>query len=294
MRSQREAIAKVNLFLRVTARRADGYHELETLFWPFPAISDRVGIDFDAKSGIALDCSSPLVPSDSRNLAVRAAEAFAGRTGIVPAWRIRLEKAIPVAAGLGGGSSDAAAVLKLLNEHYRSLAADELAHLACKLGADVPYFLDPVPAVATGIGERITPLGGSFDPPEFLILFPGFPVSAKWSYRHLDPSSIGAADPVQREQLINSLRTGDASGAAGAWRNDLEVALFVKFPLLGILRDELLAAGAAGVMVSGSGPSLLAVLPREIGSKQVEAAVRAAHPENRELRFFSSKRRNGE
>ena len=286
MRMECEAVAKVNLFLKVTGRRDDGYHELETLFWPFPVVADRLQVEFDAEPGVTLRSSDPEIPTDSRNLAVRAAERYAAAGGIAPAWKLVLDKNIPVAAGLGGGSSDAAAVLRLLNDRFRRLSETELKRIALELGADVPFFLNPVPAVATGVGEVITPLEGVFSPPDFLVLFPGFPVSAKWSYSHLDPRRIGPAEPGKPAALIAALRSGDAAGVASAWENDLEPPLFVKFPLLRLLRDELLAAGAAGVMISGSGPSLLAVFPPGGGAARAAAAIAAAHPENRQLRLF--------
>ena len=152
-----ESGSKINLFLRVTGRRADGYHTVETLFLPLKSPSDELTIDFDAAPGITFDCGVPAL-AGSTNLAYRAAELYAGESGIAPSWSIRLEKRIPVAAGLGGGSADAAAVLTLLERHCGAFGAERLARLARRLGADVPFFLYRRPMVGRGVGDELTAL----------------------------------------------------------------------------------------------------------------------------------------
>ncbi len=174
---------KINLWLEVLSKRPDGYHELSTLMLPV-GLFDRLEMETQAE-GIHLECTHPLVPVDERNLARRAAEAFFQRSGWRVGLRIRLEKAIPVGAGMGGGSADAAAVLTFLNGIApRPLSRIALHELARRLGADVPFFLLRRPALATGIGDRLQTVTGLPQYPLVLIK-PPFEVSTAWAYGSL-------------------------------------------------------------------------------------------------------------
>ena len=150
------APGKINLYLKVTGRRENGYHELESLFLPLTSPADDIAIDCDMLPGaITVGTSDMMIPGGLKNIAGKAADLWAKKTGTVPHWDINIAKNIPVAAGMGGGSSDAAAVLKLLNDHAgKPLNDTELRSAALELGADVPFFLDPRPAIMTGIGEK--------------------------------------------------------------------------------------------------------------------------------------------
>lgn len=254
-----KAVSKLNLFLKVTSRRPDRYHEIETLFLPLGFPADRIEIDFDAAPGIRVSSSLPGLPENLENLAGRAALAYADAAGLRPAWTIRIEKQIPVAAGMGGGSADAGAVLSLLASHFGRVSKEDLAALALTLGADVPFFLAPRAAVATGVGDRITPIDGELIVPPLLAVNPRFPVSAKWAYLNLDRGRIGE-DPERRlPRLIEALRAGDAETVASQLHNDLAFALFDKFPLLRQLRDFMNANGALNSLITGSGPTMFAV-----------------------------------
>lgn len=259
MIAEAKAVSKLNLYLKVTARRPDRYHELATLFLPLGCPADRITIDFDAEPGIRVKSSLPGLPENLENLAGRAALAFADAAGLRPAWSIRLEKEIPVAAGMGGGSADAGTVLAMLAVHYGGVSKTELAALALTLGADVPFFLAPRAAVATGVGDRIAPIEGRLSIPPLLVVNPHFPVSAKWAYTNLDRARIGD-DPERRlPRLIEALRGGDAEAAASLLYNDLAFALYEKFPLLRQLRDLMNANGALNSQITGSGPTMFAV-----------------------------------
>ena len=266
-----ESTCKINLFLRVTGRRPDNYHTIETLFLPLKSPSDRLELDLSAAPGIALDCGNPELSGPS-NLAYRAAELYAHESGVTPSWRIRLEKRIPVAAGLGGGSADAAAVLTMLEERYGALGMERLKALALRLGADVPFFLQRSPMVGRGVGDELTPLDRPLPKLHILLVNPGFPVSAKWAYRHLQPES-GAT----LERLLAALAANDLAAVAANIRNDLAPALWKKFPLLGMIRDELTALGALRVEVSGSGSTLFAIFPG--GAALTAAAEKFKHDE---------------
>lgn len=251
--------SKINLYLKVLKRRPDRYHELETLFLPLDTPADRVTLDFVDTPGIRVCSSLAGLPENLENLAGRAALAYADMAGIAPAWSIRIEKEIPVAAGMGGGSSNAAAVLRLLNRHYGKLSSEELADLALTLGADVPFFLHGRAAIATGIGEVFHYPAGKLYAPPLLVVNPQFPVSAKWAYMNLDPEQIGEDSSGKLKRLINALRRNDPKGVADNLHNDLAAALYRKFPLLAILRDFLLENGAQNAEITGSGPSIFAV-----------------------------------
>lgn len=278
------APSKINAFLGVTGKRPDGYHQLETLFLPLKNPADSLRIGPSERLQIRADADIPL---DGHNLCWKAVEAFCRAVPDAnPNWLIEIEKQIPIAGGMGGGSSDAAAVLSLLNRlHNTPLTFEKLSEIAKSLGADVPFFLNPVPAFATGIGHQITPLKGI--PEHFTIplvlAFSGFPIDAAWSYAHrcggFSPSGIG-------QPLIRALQAGDLSETAKHVKNDLSPAVFEKFPLLAIIRSSLNNAGALAAELSGSGPTIFGIM------KSHHDAEAAAAILNREfqngVRFITS------
>jgi len=268
--------SKINLYLKTLRRRPDRYHEIETLFLPLDAPADRITLDFTDAPGIRVASSLPGLPENLENLAGRAALAYADMAGISPAWSIRIEKVIPVAAGMGGGSSNAAAVLRLLNDHYAKLPEKDLAALALTLGADVPFFLQGRVAVATGIGEIFRYPAGELTAPPLLLVNPRFPVSSKWAYCNIDPVHIGADHSGKLDRLLAALRNNDPQGVAENLHNDLAFALYRKFPLLSILRDFMLEHGALNAEITGSGPSLFAVCPTASAVASLKTALSGA------------------
>lgn len=262
------APAKVNLGLRVGPRRADGYHQIESVFAPLD-LADRLQLRVreapEPEVALSLHDAAPDVPADERNLAVRAARAFLQAAGLALRVEIDLVKRIPSGAGLGGGSSDAGAVLRLLAEaHPGALAAGALAELALGLGADVPWFLDPRPARVGGVGERIAPLAG-LPRLTLLLVNPGTALPTAEVYRALD--ALRAPEPGGRSDAGHSGSSSDApappdwTGAdlAAQLRNDLEPAAVRLCPEIRRLRERLLALGPRAVALSGSGPTLYAV-----------------------------------
>ncbi len=284
MRNFIDTPAKINLFLEVTRRWEDGYHELRTLFWPLPGLCDRVEIDFNAGPGLRVDCGTAPLPADADNLAGRAALEFAKAAQLDPDWRITVTKNIPIAAGLGGGSSDAAAVLRLLNSRYQALDGAALRRIALSLGADVPFFLAPSPALAGGVGEQLEPLHAPPKLPPLLVIAPDFPVSARWAYTHLAPEHLGRRPGVDR--LIAALRAGDAATAGTELYNALGFALFDKFPLLRLIRERARRAGASGVEITGSGPTLFALAPDPAVTGRIAAELRKEFTGLRLFEFF--------
>lgn len=281
------AAGKINLRLKVTARRPDGYHELDTLFYPLDFPADRVVIDFAAPSGISFECSREIPGVGQQNLAFLAAERYAVRAAVEPHWKIFLDKIIPVAAGCGGGSSDAAAVLRLLNEHYRILSGTELAELALTLGADVPFFLERRPLRATGVGEIFEDFQIPGKMPEILVVYPGFPVSAKWAYQALNADIIGRGKTVVPEDYTAAFADPYHADWEELVRNDLAVALWKKFPLCRMLKRFIMERGAWCVQVSGSGSSLFALFGDAQTAMMCAGALRQSRFGNSCTRIFT-------
>ncbi len=247
--------AKINLYLNIIRKREDGYHDLENLFWPLPWLYDTVEVSL-ADSGISMEINGADLEADSSNLCWKAAQAFLDVTGLDISSHITLVKRIPIAAGLGGGSSDAAATLLELNRLCgKPLDYPALHSIATKLGADVPFFLNPQPSLATGIGERLMPI--QCDRPEALDIIlanPGFPVPASWAYSHW---RNGFSDsPSTLDAMLEALRYGNFQDIPKFVRNDLEYCIFAKFPILKMIRTKMNELGIANVHISGSGPTL--------------------------------------
>ncbi len=242
--------AKINLCLEVWRRRPDGYHDITTLM-QMVDLGDVVHLG-RREAGLDLTAEGIPVPSRADNLAFRAAERFFAATGPGGA-RIHLEKRTPVGGGLGGGSSNAAAVLWGLNALWGGpLGVEALAHLAASLGSDVPFFLSPGFAWAEGRGERIRPAGPG--PARWAVVVdPGFGVSTAWAYQQL----TFPLTPTERmPTIMSSIARGDFVRALDLAFNRLEEAVLPHFPRLAELKAVLIAAGAKPGLLSGSGACL--------------------------------------
>jgi 4-diphosphocytidyl-2-C-methyl-D-erythritol kinase len=235
------APAKINLYLHILGRRSDGFHELETLMTPI-SLGDTLEIDL-IPSGIEFSCSDPTLSDAQDNLATRAAKLFLDEFKLTTGIRIHLEKRVPVGAGLGGGSSDAAAVLLALRELTANPCTDsKLAELAGKLGSDIPFFIYGKPAICRGRGEIIEPIQIQ-ESLQGLLVHPGFGVSTPWAYKTY------AQNPQQ--------------GVAGrsfpdfVLRNDLEPPAFSKYPWLPTVKKWFQSQpGVLDSLMSGSGSSV--------------------------------------
>ena len=226
---------------------------------PLKNPADEININFGVSPGISIVCNSPEVPCDERNLCHKAAAGYAEAADIAPEWEISIDKNIPVAAGMGGGSSNAATVLRVLNEKYRKLTHAELTSIALHCGADVPFFLSPRPALASGVGNIFEYPENNFPEIPLLLINPGFPVSAAWAYKNMSQESIVELRNGYEQDFLNALEKADLKKLSELIINDLAVACYKKFPLLEILRTELLESGAAAAEVTGSGPTLFAL-----------------------------------
>jgi len=255
-----QAHAKVNLVLRVLARRPDGYHDIETLMVPV-SLADEIDIEVSGGSGIELVCDQLDIPTGPDNLVWRAVEVFQKHTGLGFQTRIALKKSIPHGAGLGGGSSDAVAVLKALDQlHKTRLGPQALEVLAATIGSDTPFFVRSRPALCRGRGEEMQ-AADDIPPAKILLLKPPFPVSTGWAYQAWNPHAP-ASGTRQFHGGIELL-------------NDLECPVFNKFLLLPVIKAWLLdQEEVAAAMMSGSGSTMFAVLRGDAGPLARRAKAR--------------------
>jgi len=261
------APAKLNLGLEVLRRRADGYHEIETCFVPL-RLFDRLWLERgEPGRGIELAVEGAMLPADRSNLVVRAAERACEALGAAPELRLRLAKNIPIAAGLGGGSSDAAATLLGLEALFaRALPADVRAKIALELGADVPFFLEPRPALGRGVGEKLEDLPGVPEMHWVLVAFP-FPVSTAWAYTEAARELTLPRDPSSIAALLGPL------GLLSSPRNDLEAVSSKRHPEIREARRALEDAGALATGMSGSGPTVFGRFEDERAARRAAETV---------------------
>jgi 4-diphosphocytidyl-2-C-methyl-D-erythritol kinase len=267
-----KAPAKVNYRLDVLRRRPDGYHDLRMIMQRID-LCDEVVIALVENPGIRVACGRQGVPDGPGNIAWLAADALLKRSGRLTGIDISISKNIPVAAGLGGGSSDAATVLMGVNELLDLKFSDEqLMEIGVKLGADVPFFIFKKCALAEGIGERLTPV--AHIPAAWLVLVnPNIHVSTAWVYKNLQLTTGNVAN-------IIPLFYKSIEDICAVLANDLESVTIDQFPLIGEIKKQLLAAGASGALMSGSGPTVFGLFDNE------EHAWQAAKELARESSWF--------
>ncbi len=288
MHLEKKSPCKVNLLLNILGKRADGFHELETVMQPVN-LFDELIFEHGGK-GIQLSCNDVRLPTDSSNLVHRAAIAFQNAAKIhdkkhavhihiekhqplaggplkadvaFHIGNIHLEKKLPLAAGLGGGSGNAATTLLGLNELFGNLlSAEQLYDIAAKLGSDIPFFLQNKPALATGRGEKIQPLEDfpALRGKAFLLIHPGFGIATAWAYENLARFPVALGGKKGRaEKLISLLQTSDLRAASAEFYNSLEAPALEKYPVLALYQEFLRANGALAALMSGSGSTTFAI-----------------------------------
>lgn len=260
----RRTPGKLNLYLTVGERRdSDGRHLIRTVFYPFWRVVDTVEVGRSTPgSGLSIRTTGREIPGEeSDNLALRAVDGYCGRLGIQPDFEIRLHKAIPVAAGMGGGSSDAAAALLEVNRLEKRASEEELQEIAALLGADVPFFLNPVPSLATGVGDILEPLE-SFPELNLLVIYPGVHSPVAWAYQNWRrPDGLRPPEwPPPK----------DCDWGGFLW-NDLGFAVAERYPEVRNALDDITSCGARSCIVSGSGSAVFGVFD---GAEELEAARR--------------------
>jgi len=247
-----DARAKINLFLEVLARRDDGYHNLVSVFQEID-LADRLSAEPAAHDRIELLCDRPDLPTDGRNLVVRAAERLREVAGIRAGIRFTLQKRIAPGSGLGGGSSDAAAALRLANAVWRlDLPREALAEIGAAIGADVPFFLWGGTCLCEERGDRITPLAESA-PRALLLVIPDWSIATPAAYGQLAAQRLGTRKP---DAFLAALRRGDLEGIARESFNRFEEPVFAMEPRQRRLHAALADSGLLCVRMSGTGSAV--------------------------------------
>jgi 4-diphosphocytidyl-2-C-methyl-D-erythritol kinase len=258
--------AKINLFLKIIGKRIDGYHELMSLMCSiglFDTVSLNVG-----STGIAVSCNHPLVPDGESNLAYVAAYLFLKMLEKDEGVEIFIQKQIPVAAGLGGGSSNAAAVLFGLNRYYGyPFSKEDLMSMGLSIGADVPFFLFGRPAIASGIGEKLEAYPG-LENFSILLVSPGFSISTAEVYKKLNLGLTKCKKKLKRFPL-NNQRFDPRCHLC----NDLEAVTASKYPVINTVKKALMRHGALGALMSGSGPTIFGLFSDSGGASEANHAL---------------------
>lgn len=267
-----KAFAKINLGLLITGKRTDGYHTLETIFAPINWY-DIIG--FSEAENISMTCSNATLPVDDSNLCIRAAKSLQKFSGCTKGVAMTLQKNVPFGAGLGGGSSDAATVLRVLNSLWQIDAPVSGLHaLAVSLGADVPYFLEMEGlAFASGIGDLLEDLDMTL-PYSIVTVFPDEHISTVWAYRNFY-ARFDRKIPDLRQSVQDLCRSGNKA-VFPVFENDFEPAVFDHFPAVRKVKEALLEAGSIFTSLSGSGSAVYGLFE----SGDAACAAMAAMPGN--------------
>ncbi len=271
MRISVKAPAKINLTLDVTSKRPDGYHEVEMVMTTVD-LADRIDLTLLGHDEISLDCSASFVPDDMRNHAFKAAKLLKDRYHIEKGVRIYIDKQIPVAAGLAGGSSDAAATLRGLNKLWGlHLSLDELAEIGAEIGSDVPFCVYGGTALAKGRGEKITHL--STPAPCWVVLAkPPIGVSTADVYGNLRVPEIKNHPNTQK--MLRAIEQHDFWLMCQSLGNVLEEVTLERYPQVKQIKDLMIESGADGVLMSGSGPTVYALVQKEARVHRIYNALR--------------------
>ncbi|MDF1740251.1 MAG: 4-(cytidine 5'-diphospho)-2-C-methyl-D-erythritol kinase [Verrucomicrobiales bacterium] len=256
-----EAPAKTNLWLEVLGKREDGFHEIRTLMVCL-SLADQLKLEWRDDDEVVLNCSDPALPTGEENLVIKAVRAMEKHTGKVFALTIELEKRIPSGAGLGGGSSDAAAVIRAINEMADlNLSEAEMSGVAATIGSDIPFFIYNRPCFCFGRGEVVEPLDEPVENLPIFLIKPAFEISAGWAYRRYTDS--GQYEGFEYWPQICPW---------GPMANSLERPVFEKYPLLGEMKSWLLRQPEVhAAIMSGSGSTMLAVLRKDAFADELTA-----------------------
>lgn len=254
-----KAPAKINLTLDVLAKRPDGYHEIEMVMTTVD-LADRISITSIESNRIIIDCPTAYVPLDERNHAYQAAKIVKEKFGISRGVHIQIEKNIPIAAGLAGGSSDAAATIKALNQLWNlQMNVEEMADLGAKVGSDVSFCVYGGTAIARGRGEKIQPIS---PPPSCWVVLakPPIGVSTGDVYGAVDVANLG---PGKTKEMAGAIKNKDFKAVCGNLNNHLENVTLNLYPEVKRIKETMIRSGAEGVLMSGSGPTVFALTEKE-------------------------------
>jgi len=247
--------AKINFGLNIVSKRDDGFHNIETIFYPVELHDVLV---FEKSNNFSFSCNSELVQKDENNLVIKALHQIENYLQKKFPVSIILEKNIPIGAGLGGGSSNAAHTLLAINELFElRLEESILQEMALQLGSDVPFFLHPVPSFANSRGEKLSPIAFEITKP-ILLVNPGIHVSTQWAYQNIKPKS-----PSMSLSALNSKSTEDLRSLNNIVVNDFESIVFAVHPELAEIKRKMYECNAEFALMSGSGSTMFAIFPDE-------------------------------
>ena len=268
-----KARAKINLGLDVVRRREDGYHEVKMVMQML-RLYDQIDIEKTQESGILVRSNLSFLPTDERNIAYKAAKVMIDQFGLEQGVIIRIEKHIPVAAGMAGGSTDCAAVLYGMNKLFGlRLNQKKLRELGVKLGADVPYCLMRQTALSEGIGEILTPISPLQDCP-ILIAKPSVSVSTRHVYEHLKLDEQTMHPDI--DGIVTALADGDLYGVTDRMANVLETVTVPEHPVIDGIKKQMMASGAVNALMSGSGPTVFGIFDDEEKAKKACEDMKAS------------------
>ena len=268
-----KAYGKINLGLDVLRRREDGYHDVRMIMQTV-GIFDRVDLIWKEEPGIQVETNLYYLPTNENNLVYKAAKLLMDEFQVQEGLLIRLRKFIPVAAGMAGGSSDAAAVLFGVNKMFRlGLTTEELMERGVKIGADVPYCILRGTALSEGIGEVLTSL-----PPvpqcQVLVAKPGINVSTKFVYENLHANDLRPEQHPDIDGMIRAIKAQDVQGIADKLGNVLETVTVKEYPVIQEIKDKMLEFGAIGSLMSGSGPTVFGLFTNPKAAQQAYEELR--------------------
>jgi 4-diphosphocytidyl-2-C-methyl-D-erythritol kinase len=260
-----ESSAKVNLRLEILKKREDGYHEVRTILQKI-SLHDTLLFSLKMGRGISIKTSHPHLPTGKNNLVYQAAQSVLKRSDYKGGVLIEIKKKIPLGAGLGGGSSNAAMTLKALNQLLRlDLSKKELMEIGAGIGADVPFFFLEGAAIGSGIGERLVKI--RLPVLWYVLIYPNFEVSTRWAYQNFVLT--------KRQFHINLHKfTKAPHDISRGLRNDLEEVVSKEYPEIGVMKKMLCSAGALGALMSGSGPTVFGIFSEERGASEAYKKVR--------------------
>jgi len=252
-----DSYSKINLTLNILAKRQDGYHDIETIMQSIN-LADRMFIK-EEKEGIKIKCSHPLVPVDSQSLTYRSAEKILRRYRITRGVKIEIDKKIPLAGGMAGGSANSASILVGINKLFAlNLSNKDLREIGEELGMDVPFCIQNGTALAYHKGEKVTPLSPINPPLWIIIINPGFEIPTKWAYNNLNLEWL-KKEKNNTKGMLNALKEGELPGIAKNLFNSFEGLIIKKYPEIGKIKDRLIEEGALGALMSGSGPTVFGI-----------------------------------
>ena len=265
-RIQLKALAKINLGLDVLRRREDGYHEVKMIMQTI-SLHDDLEIRRIKTPEIQVKTNLYYLPTNENNLVYKAAKLLMDEFGIKEGVAIQLKKRIPVAAGMAGGSTDGAAVLWGMNQMYGlGLSRQELMERGVKLGADVPYCVQRGTALAEGIGERLSVLP-SMPKCTILIAKPGISVSTKFVYENLHANDLKPEQHPDVDRMIEAMKEKNLDLLCERMGNVLETLTIPAYPVIQEIKEHMMACGAAGAMMSGSGPTVFGIFHSPVQAK---------------------------